>query len=160
MPTMPPLTPAPAQLAWQRDGLGVFFHVGVTTFGGGEWSDGRLPPEIFDPSDLDGEECVALAIPPDRRGRIDPADAARVRELAAALRDRFGDPQEGALAAGGSIGARRIRRLPAPVRASHLRLETEGEGVVIEAVRVHRPSSAPPPDRTGARRAPTTPPSL
>lgn len=148
---------------------------------------------------------LLLNIPPDRRGRIDPADAARVRELAAALRDRFGEPREGALAAdggrvevdlgqeieiehlelverleegqritahrvlaedgtvlaaGGSIGVRRIHRLPAPVRTSHLRLEVEGEDVVIEAVRVHRPSSAPVPDLTGARRAPTTPPSL
>lgn len=423
MPTMPPLAPTPAQLAWQRDGLGVFFHVGVNTFAGREWSDGSLPPEIFDPSDLDAEEWAALAaelgaryvvltakhhdgfclwptsttdysvssspwrggdgdlvaevaaacrrhglglglylspwdrhapeyedpaaydalylaqlrelctdygelhelwfdgagsagreydwdaigaliaelqpgamvfnmgpatirwvgnedglasdpvryvttsadlnnyddevvttaeprylppecdvslrdgwfwqegeepkslphllaihdrsiglganlllnIPPDRRGRIDPADAARVRELAAALRDRFGEPHEGALAAdgdrveidlgqeieiehlelverleegqrvtahrvlaedgtalaaGGSIGVRRIHRLPAPVRAACLRLEVEGEDAVIEAVRVHRPSSAPPPDLTGARPAPTTPPSL
>ena len=61
MPTMPPLAPTPAQLAWQRDGLGVFFHVGVNTFAGREWSDGSLPPEIFDPSDLDAEEWAALA---------------------------------------------------------------------------------------------------
>ena len=47
-----PLAPTPEQLAWQRDGLGVFFHVGVNTFAGKEWSDGTLPASLFDPSDL------------------------------------------------------------------------------------------------------------
>ncbi|AXK47151.1 alpha-L-fucosidase [Brachybacterium saurashtrense] len=56
-----PLRPTPAQLAWQRDGLGVFFHVGVNTFAGTEWSDGTLSPELFDPSDLDTDEWVRTA---------------------------------------------------------------------------------------------------
>jgi alpha-L-fucosidase len=56
-----PLRPTPAQLAWQREGLGVFFHVGVNTFAGLEWSDGTLSPEIFDPSDLDADEWVRTA---------------------------------------------------------------------------------------------------
>ena len=56
-----PLVPTPAQLAWQRDGLGVFFHVGINTFAGLEWSDGTLDPAIFDPTDLDADEWVATA---------------------------------------------------------------------------------------------------
>ncbi|MEE1619108.1 alpha-L-fucosidase [Brachybacterium sp. J153] len=57
----PLLAPTPSQLTWQRDGLGVFFHVGVNTFAGLEWSDGTLSPEIFDPSDLDTDEWVRTA---------------------------------------------------------------------------------------------------
>lgn len=62
-PTAPPATlaPTPEQLDWQRDGLGVFFHVGVNTFAGKEWSDGTLPASIFDPSDLDTDEWVRTA---------------------------------------------------------------------------------------------------
>jgi alpha-L-fucosidase len=55
------LVPTPEQLAWQRDGFGVFFHFGVNTFAGKEWSDGTLAPQIFDPSDLDADEWVRLA---------------------------------------------------------------------------------------------------
>lgn len=55
------LIPSAAQLAWQRDGLGVFFHVGVNTFAGKEWSDGTLPPASFDPSELDADEWVRTA---------------------------------------------------------------------------------------------------
>ncbi|UQN31062.1 alpha-L-fucosidase [Brachybacterium kimchii] len=58
---MEPLRPTPEQLAWQREGLGVFFHVGVNTFAGLEWSDGTLSPGIFDPSDLDADEWVRTA---------------------------------------------------------------------------------------------------
>ncbi|MGP9537434.1 alpha-L-fucosidase [Brachybacterium sp. AOP43-C2-M15] len=415
-----PLVPTPAQLAWQKDGLGVFFHVGVNTFAGREWSDGTLPPQIFDPSDLDVEQWVDVAedlgaryvvltakhhdgfclwptattdysvasspwrdgqgdlvgelaeacrrrgmklglylspwdrnapqyedpadydefylaqlrelctdygqlhelwfdgagsagreydwerigalidelqpgamvfnmgpatirwvgnedglasdpvryvtdstdlnnyddviepgeprylppecdvslrqgwfwqpgeesktlphllaihdrsiglganlllnIPPDRRGRIDEADAARVREVAQALRDRFGSPHEGVLhvedgavhvdlgeelefdhvelverleegqrahshrilaqdgtelALGGTIGIRRLHRLPAAVRTAGLRIEIAGEGARLEAVRVHDATGAPVPDLAGADRAPTVAP--
>lgn len=55
------LVPTPAQLAWQEDGLGVFFHVGVNTFAGLEWSDGTLDPAIFDPTDLDADDWVGTA---------------------------------------------------------------------------------------------------
>lgn len=55
------LHPTPAQLAWQKAGLGVFFHVGVNTFAGKEWSDGTLPAASFAPSDLDAEEWVRTA---------------------------------------------------------------------------------------------------
>jgi len=53
--------PTPAQLAWQKSGLGVFFHYGVNTFAGREWSDGTIPPSAFDPSDLDADEWVHAA---------------------------------------------------------------------------------------------------
>lgn len=55
------LAPTPAQLAWQKDGLGVFFHFGVNTFAGKEWSDGTLAPDTFDPSDLDADQWVRTA---------------------------------------------------------------------------------------------------
>ncbi|MGP5836974.1 alpha-L-fucosidase [Brachybacterium alimentarium] len=55
------LAPTPAQLSWQKDGLGVFFHVGVNTFAGKEWSDGTLAPDTFDPSDLDADQWVRTA---------------------------------------------------------------------------------------------------
>ncbi|MEV7520289.1 alpha-L-fucosidase [Streptomyces sp. NPDC091371] len=45
--------PTPAQLAWQRNGFGIFLHFGVNTFHGREWSDGTLDPACFAPSDLD-----------------------------------------------------------------------------------------------------------
>lgn len=56
-----PLIPTPGQLAWQRDGFGIFFHFGPNTFAGKEWSDGTLSPQIFDPTDLDADEWVRLA---------------------------------------------------------------------------------------------------
>ncbi|PWH06945.1 alpha-L-fucosidase [Brachybacterium endophyticum] len=58
-----PTIPAPTtdQLRWQQQGLGVFFHVGVNTFAGKEWSDGTLPASSFDPTDLDADEWVRTA---------------------------------------------------------------------------------------------------
>lgn len=56
------LTPTPAQLAWQKDGFGVFFHFGVNTFHGKEWSDGTLPASSFNPTALDAEQWVAAAL--------------------------------------------------------------------------------------------------
>lgn len=58
---MPMLAPSREQLAWQRDGLGVFFHVGINTFHGREWSDGTLPACSFAPTDLDADEWVRMA---------------------------------------------------------------------------------------------------
>ena len=147
---------------------------------------------------------LLLNIPPDRRGRIDPQDAARVRELARALHERFGSPHEGELvsqddgvvqvalgdetgldhielverleegqrvhrhrvlaedgtelAVGGTIGVRRLHRLPAVVRTSGLRIELDGEAAVLEAVRVHDATGAPVPDLGDAYLAPTSAP--
>lgn len=53
--------PSPAQLAWQRAGLGIFLHFGINTFHGREWSDGTLDPRTFDPCDLDAAQWVAHA---------------------------------------------------------------------------------------------------
>lgn len=53
--------PTPEQLAWQRDGLGVFFHFGLNTFHGKEWSDGTLPAASFNPTELDAEQWVQTA---------------------------------------------------------------------------------------------------
>lgn len=56
-----PLVPSPGQLAWQRAGLGVFFHVGLNTFHGLEWSDGTLDPATFAPDALDTDQWVRTA---------------------------------------------------------------------------------------------------
>lgn len=58
---LPLLPPSPGQLTWQRQEFGVFFHFGVNTFAGLEWSDGTLDPSIFNPTDLDAEQWVATA---------------------------------------------------------------------------------------------------
>ena len=53
--------PTPAQLDWQRDGFGVFFHFGLNTFHDVEWSDGTLPAGSFDPTAFDAEQWVRVA---------------------------------------------------------------------------------------------------
>ncbi|WP_245708891.1 alpha-L-fucosidase [Ruania alba] len=53
--------PTDAQLAWQQFELGMFFHVGVNTFAGKEWSDGTLPAASFAPTDLDANQWVRTA---------------------------------------------------------------------------------------------------
>ncbi|WP_295012357.1 alpha-L-fucosidase [uncultured Microbacterium sp.] len=53
--------PTPAQLRWQRGGIGVFLHFGLNTFAGVEWSDGTLSPTSFDPRRLDARTWVAAA---------------------------------------------------------------------------------------------------
>jgi len=58
---LPLLPPSPGQYAWQRQELGVFFHFGVNTFAGLEWSDGTLDPSIFNPVDLDADQWVRTA---------------------------------------------------------------------------------------------------
>ena len=53
--------PSPAQLAWQRDELALFLHVGVNTFTDREWGDGTEDPGIFNPSALDARQWVRTA---------------------------------------------------------------------------------------------------
>lgn len=53
--------PTPGQLHWQRTGMGVFFHFGLNTFHGLEWSDGTLDPATFDPDQLDADQWVRTA---------------------------------------------------------------------------------------------------
>lgn len=55
------LAPSPQQFAWQHLELGFFCHVGLNTFHGVEWSDGTLPAESFDPSELDAAQWVRTA---------------------------------------------------------------------------------------------------
>lgn len=55
------LRPTPGQLSWQKKGLGVFFHFGINTFAGLEWSDGTVPAWDFAPTDLDADEWVRTA---------------------------------------------------------------------------------------------------
>ncbi|MBK0332969.1 alpha-L-fucosidase [Brachybacterium sp. MASK1Z-5] len=170
------------------------------------WQEGEQPKSlphllaIHDRSIGLGANLL-LNIPPDRRGRIDPADASRVSELAGALHARFGSPiparcepasavlrlpgpttfdhvelrehledgqrirrhrildAEGReLAAGGTVGVRRIHRLAAPVTAEVLQLEIEGEGAALDAACVHDARGTVVPDLSGSRRAPTTAP--
>src|SRR5699024_8006660 len=68
---------------------------------------------------------------------------------------RILDGQGRLLAEGGTIGVRRIHRLEHPVTASSLRIETVGDGAVVERVAVHDAGDAPVPDLTDAYRAPT-----
>lgn len=56
-----PLRPTTEQLQWQKDGFGVFFHFGINTFAGKEWSDGTVSPHLFDPTDLDADQWVRTA---------------------------------------------------------------------------------------------------
>lgn len=42
--------------------MGVFFHFGLNTFHGKEWSDGTLPAASFNPTDLDAEQWVQTAL--------------------------------------------------------------------------------------------------
>jgi alpha-L-fucosidase len=62
------------------------------------------------------------------------------------------------LAEGGTIGVRRIHRLPAAVEAESLRIELEGEEPVLEAVIVHDATGAPAPALPEDYRAPTDAP--
>ncbi|MGP3776411.1 alpha-L-fucosidase [Streptomyces sp. SDT5-1] len=61
MPPDAPIAPTPRQLDWQRLGIGAFFHFGINTFHGQEWSDGTLPAASFDPTRLDADQWVAAA---------------------------------------------------------------------------------------------------
>ncbi len=54
--------PTPAQLAWQRAGMGMFCHFGINTFFDKEWSDGTLPASGFAPTDLDARQWVDTAV--------------------------------------------------------------------------------------------------
>lgn len=55
------VVPSPEQLAWQRLGVGVFFHFGLNTYFGKEWSNGTLPASAFDPVDFDARQWVSVA---------------------------------------------------------------------------------------------------
>ncbi|WP_420114039.1 alpha-L-fucosidase [Pseudactinotalea sp.] len=63
--TAPRLTeaarPSPAQLAWQREELAMFVHLGINTVTDREWGDGTEDPSIFDPADLNARQWARTA---------------------------------------------------------------------------------------------------
>lgn len=67
MPAVKPIrhhsvpVPTSAQLAWQEAGFGVFFHFGINTFHGVEWSDGTLPAASFHPRAFDPAQWIDAA---------------------------------------------------------------------------------------------------
>jgi alpha-L-fucosidase len=62
VPDLPLLTPTADQLAWQQRRVGLFFHVGINTYFGKEWSDGTLPASAFDPTGLDVDGWMEVAV--------------------------------------------------------------------------------------------------
>lgn len=57
---LPPV-PSPAQLAWQRGELTMFFHFGVNTFTDREWGDGKESEQLFNPTALDTRQWARTA---------------------------------------------------------------------------------------------------
>lgn len=53
--------PTKGQLAWQALEFGLFFHFGINTFYGKEWSDGTLDAAGFNPTQIDAAGWVATA---------------------------------------------------------------------------------------------------
>jgi len=53
--------PTQAQLNWQDMELGMFAHFSINTFNDKEWSDGTLPAESFNPTELDTYQWVKTA---------------------------------------------------------------------------------------------------
>ena len=57
----PAVVPSPAQLNWQEMEMNMFCHFGPNTFTGKEWGDGRESEDLFNPSQLDCNQWVAVA---------------------------------------------------------------------------------------------------
>lgn len=62
MPDPQLLTPTAHQLAWHQRRVGLFFHVGINTYFAKEWSDGTLPASAFDPTGLDVDGWMEVAV--------------------------------------------------------------------------------------------------
>lgn len=58
---VPSTKPNKAQQAMIRRGYGMFIHFGVNTFANMEWSDGSIPAEKYNPTDLDPDQWVRVA---------------------------------------------------------------------------------------------------
>lgn len=58
---VPATKPSPAQQAMIKRGYGMFIHFGINTFNNTEWSDGTLPLESYNPTNLDPDQWVLTA---------------------------------------------------------------------------------------------------
>jgi len=52
------LVPTERQFKWQQMELTAFLHFGINTFTDKEWGDGSEDPQLFNPSELNAEQCV------------------------------------------------------------------------------------------------------
>lgn len=57
----PGTTPTHEQLQWQRNEFGMFCHFGINTFNDQEWSDGKLSPQSFNPTEFDPDQWAQAA---------------------------------------------------------------------------------------------------
>ncbi|WP_089904133.1 alpha-L-fucosidase [Chitinophaga arvensicola] len=58
---LPSGKPSPAQQAMINRGYGMFIHFGINTFADVEWSDGTIPAEKYNPTQLDPDQWVRTA---------------------------------------------------------------------------------------------------
>ena len=58
---VPATKPSSAQQAMIKRGYGMFIHFGINTFNDTEWSDGTLPLESYNPTNLDPDQWVLTA---------------------------------------------------------------------------------------------------
>jgi alpha-L-fucosidase len=58
---LPAATPNKAQQALIKRGYGMFIHFGINTFADIEWSDGNIPAQKYNPTQLDPDQWVRVA---------------------------------------------------------------------------------------------------
>lgn len=58
---VPASSPNPTQQKMVERGYGMFIHFGINTFGEIEWSDGSIPVEKYNPTELDCDQWVRVA---------------------------------------------------------------------------------------------------